>query len=205
MMEQMDADLKQDMQLISDLQKRQANRFQGYFSNLNTKNQDAATRIQRIVRGFIQQKFNFASLEQQSAVKIQTLIQGFLCRQQLHVKSNNLPESATKQDLRSFNNDLLVITNEFRQLLDSSRNKHPDHNILWPQHGPDPVFPMKQRDKDPDHIILWPRHGPDPAEQPSIQRCFAILSSSQADAKLPTHDYPTLPLCVGPSCSAEYI
>eukprot|EP00957_Ditylum_brightwellii_P047712 3624633-Ditylum_brightwellii.AAC.1 len=38
------------------------------------QNHDAATRIQRIVCGFTQRKFNFDSLEQESAVIIQALL-----------------------------------------------------------------------------------------------------------------------------------
>jgi hypothetical protein len=99
--------------------------------------------------------------------------------------------------LSNFMSDFDAISNNFQQLIAPTRDSTPDHDILWPQQGPDPVFPIEQRDKDPDHIILWPRHGPDPAEQPSIQRCFAILSSSQADAKLATNDHSALPFCVG--------
>eukprot|EP00957_Ditylum_brightwellii_P100989 7697291-Ditylum_brightwellii.AAC.1 len=42
------------------------------------QDQDAATRIQRIVCGFIQQKFNSASLKQESAVIIQVSLCGFI-------------------------------------------------------------------------------------------------------------------------------
>eukprot|EP00957_Ditylum_brightwellii_P180407 13742721-Ditylum_brightwellii.AAC.1 len=63
-------------------------------------------------------------IDNRDATKIQALIQGFLCRQQLHFKSKNLLEPATKQGhldevqhlddiLHSFNSDLNVITNEF--------------------------------------------------------------------------------------------
>eukprot|EP00957_Ditylum_brightwellii_P116449 8882730-Ditylum_brightwellii.AAC.1 len=76
----MEDDLKEDMQYM---QQQQDNRFTGYLSmisNNDTSNkerqqwhqdQDAVTKIQCIVCGFIQQKFNFASLKQQSAVIIQ--------------------------------------------------------------------------------------------------------------------------------------
>eukprot|EP00957_Ditylum_brightwellii_P008883 672921-Ditylum_brightwellii.AAC.1 len=47
---------------------------------------DAATRIQHIVRGFIQQKFNFTSLDQQSAVIIQASLCGYSTQQQLHLQ-----------------------------------------------------------------------------------------------------------------------
>eukprot|EP00957_Ditylum_brightwellii_P155393 11829094-Ditylum_brightwellii.AAC.1 len=67
--------------------------------------------------------------------------------------------------LHSFNGDLNVVTNKFCQLLESSRDINPDHNILWPLHGPDLIFPIKQRDKDQDYDILWPWHGQDPVFQ----------------------------------------
>eukprot|EP00957_Ditylum_brightwellii_P056080 4250696-Ditylum_brightwellii.AAC.1 len=84
-------------------------------------------------------------IDNRDATKIQALIQGFLSQQQLHFKSSNLPDPATKQGhldemqhlgdiLCSFNSDLNVITNKFQQLLESSRDINPDHDIIWPQH-----------------------------------------------------------------------
>eukprot|EP00957_Ditylum_brightwellii_P076771 5835064-Ditylum_brightwellii.AAC.1 len=75
--------------------------------------------------------------------------------------------------LSTFMSDFDAITNKFQQLLDSTRESTLDHNILWPRHGPDPVFLIEQHDKDPDHVILWPRH------------VFAILSPPQAEVTLP--------------------
>ena len=78
-------------------------------------------------------------------------------------------------------------------LIASTRDKQSDHNILWPRHGPDPVFLIEKHDKDPDHIILWPMYA------------FAIISPPQADAKLATNEHYALPFCVGTSYSAESI
>eukprot|EP00957_Ditylum_brightwellii_P049898 3782564-Ditylum_brightwellii.AAC.1 len=91
------------------------------------------------------------------ATKIQALIQGFLCQQQLHLKSNNLPDPITEQGhfeelqhldnlLRRFNSDFTTITNKFCQIMQPSYDINPDHDILWPRQGPDPVFQLKQAD-----------------------------------------------------------
>eukprot|EP00957_Ditylum_brightwellii_P004619 350877-Ditylum_brightwellii.AAC.1 len=36
--------------------------------------------------------------------------------------------------------DLDVITNTFQQIIKSSGDGIPEHNIFWPQYGPDPVY-----------------------------------------------------------------
>eukprot|EP00957_Ditylum_brightwellii_P006118 462960-Ditylum_brightwellii.AAC.1 len=82
--------------------------------------------------------------------------------------------------LRSFSNNFEIITEEFEQLIASSHDGTPGHNILWP------------------------RHGPDLAEQPSLHRLFTIPSSPQADDVLPTHALSTLPFLVSTSCYAIY-
>eukprot|EP00957_Ditylum_brightwellii_P083004 6310259-Ditylum_brightwellii.AAC.1 len=46
--------------------------------------------------------------------------------------------------LCSFTNNFEIIVEEFEQLIESSRDGTADHDILWPRHGPDPVFQLKQ-------------------------------------------------------------
>eukprot|EP00957_Ditylum_brightwellii_P018332 1380478-Ditylum_brightwellii.AAC.1 len=53
--------------------------------------------------------------------------------------------------IRSFTNDFEIIAEEFEQLIASSRDDTPY-----------PVFPIKQREKDSYDDVLWPRHGLDP-------------------------------------------
>eukprot|EP00957_Ditylum_brightwellii_P047557 3612144-Ditylum_brightwellii.AAC.1 len=53
--------------------------------------------------------------------------------------------------LSNFMSDFDAISNNVQQLIASTRDKQSDHDILWPRHGPDPVFLIKQHDKDPDH------------------------------------------------------
>jgi hypothetical protein len=106
----------------------------------------AATRIQSIVRGFLQRKFEFDSLVQESAVIIQASLRGFLYRKQTHLKTqqDHLKDMNHLDDLiRNFTNDFNVITNEFRQLIESPRDDTQDHTIVKPKHGPDPVLPTQ--------------------------------------------------------------
>jgi len=108
--------------------------------------QDAATRIQSIVRGFLQRKFQFDLLVQESAVIIQASLRGFLYRKQTHLKTqqDHLKDMNHLDDLiRNFTNDFNVITNEFRQLIESPRDDTQDHTIVRPRHGPDPVLPTQ--------------------------------------------------------------
>eukprot|EP00957_Ditylum_brightwellii_P186872 14230539-Ditylum_brightwellii.AAC.1 len=53
--------------------------------------------------------------------------------------------------IHSFMNDFEIIAEEFEQLIESSRDDTPD-----------PVFLLEQGEKDSYHDVLWPRHGPDP-------------------------------------------
>eukprot|EP00957_Ditylum_brightwellii_P091293 6951684-Ditylum_brightwellii.AAC.1 len=42
--------------------------------------------------------------------------------------------------------DFDAISNDFQQLIKSTHDSTPDHDICWPQHSPDPVFQLKQDD-----------------------------------------------------------
>eukprot|EP00957_Ditylum_brightwellii_P058416 4429792-Ditylum_brightwellii.AAC.1 len=53
--------------------------------------------------------------------------------------------------LSDFMRDFDAIFNDFQQLIAPTRDSTSDHGILWPRHGPDPVFLIEQHDKDPDH------------------------------------------------------
>mmetsp|Transcript_24187 Transcript_24187/g.35831 ORF Transcript_24187/g.35831 Transcript_24187/m.35831 type:complete len:514 (+) Transcript_24187:782-2323(+) len=89
------------------------------------------------------------------ATKIQACFRGLLSRKQHRQKFIVLPNPVSQQGhvkemfhvdnlLRNSTNDFDAISNDLHQLLDSSRDKHPDHDLLWPRHGPDPVFQRKQ-------------------------------------------------------------
>eukprot|EP00957_Ditylum_brightwellii_P211138 15365800-Ditylum_brightwellii.AAC.1 len=53
--------------------------------------------------------------------------------------------------------DIDAITNHFQQLIQSSRDKDPDHDIIWPQYNLDPLhFQLKQADLHPQVMKITP-------------------------------------------------
>eukprot|EP00957_Ditylum_brightwellii_P147101 11200708-Ditylum_brightwellii.AAC.1 len=52
-----------------------------------------------------------------------------------------------------------AITNIFQQLIQSLHNKDLDHNIIWPQYGPDPIyFQLKQADLHSQVMKITPSY-----------------------------------------------
>eukprot|EP00957_Ditylum_brightwellii_P082530 6274206-Ditylum_brightwellii.AAC.1 len=99
MLEEMKEDLAQDKKKMYNYFKERETKWANFFNSYRIstvisikerqqwhQDQDAVTRIQRIVCGFIQQKFNFASLQQQSVVIMQASLRGYSTRQQLHLQ-----------------------------------------------------------------------------------------------------------------------
>eukprot|EP00957_Ditylum_brightwellii_P125506 9566706-Ditylum_brightwellii.AAC.1 len=99
MLEKIKEDFTQDKKEWDNYFKKRETKWANFFNSYRTstvisnkecqqlhQDQDTATRIQRIVHGFIQQKFNFASLEQLSAVIIQASLCGYSTQQQLHLQ-----------------------------------------------------------------------------------------------------------------------
>eukprot|EP00957_Ditylum_brightwellii_P196663 14984347-Ditylum_brightwellii.AAC.1 len=104
---------------------------------------DTTIRIQCIVCGYIICRQQQARIEHQPAISIEAFIQGFLSQKQLCLKCNAHPDPVIQQGhvremlhfdnlCCSFMSDFDAITNEFQQLIQSSCDKDPDHNIIWP-------------------------------------------------------------------------
>eukprot|EP00957_Ditylum_brightwellii_P164309 12508714-Ditylum_brightwellii.AAC.1 len=78
---------------------------------------NAATKIQSIVRGFLQRKFEFDFLEQESAVIIQASLRGFFYRKQLRFNSDTQQDHFDEMNhldnlLHNFVIDFKEITDE---------------------------------------------------------------------------------------------
>ena len=122
---------------------------------------DAATRIQSFLCRFIHQKQMI--IEHTAAIIIQTHFWIFHQQHTLWDDNDNdkffeeachLEEVQHLNDLLlSLNSDFTAITDKFCHITQPTCDLHQDHNFIWPWHGPDPFFQLKQADLPVDCYV----------------------------------------------------